>query len=170
MGDKIRAVLLYAVAILLIVGVFKLLKLYERVPIDANDHSMEPIEYPPGRSFGLTTSALKAEDYKGGDNGDVVAYFVPGKTELQRVARVLALPGEKVTIERLKPADPTSPVLVKVNGVPTNRFKPDQPEWHFPEIMVPRGCLFLMSDKPSEGEDSLKVGPVPFYCIRGKLN
>jgi signal peptidase I len=169
MRDMIRSVLIYVVAIALIIGVFKLLKMYERVVIDTNDHSMEMIEYPCG-TYRLSTAALKAEDYKAGDNGDVVAYFVPGKPDTQRVARVVALPGDKLTIERVKASDPTSPLLVKVNGKPSNRFKPDFPEWHFPEIVVPRGCLFLMADKPSEGDDSLRVGPVPFYCIRGKLN
>jgi len=169
MGDLVRSVIMYAVVLALIIGVFKLFKMHERATIDPNDHSMEVVEFPSG-GYQLNSAPLKAEDYKGGEGGDVVAYFVPGKPETERVARVLALPGEKVAVEWRKPPEPSSPTVVKVNGKVCSRFRTDSAEWHFTEIVVPRGCLFLMADRPSEGEDSLKVGPVPSYCIRGKLN
>ena len=169
MGNLVRSVILYAVVIALIVGVLKLLKTHERATIDPNDHSMEAIEFPNG-VYKVNSAALKAEDYKAGDGGDVVSYYVPGKPDAPpRVARVLALPGERVAVERRKATDPNSPLVVKVNGSPSNLRRTDSTDWHFQEIVVPRGCLFLMADKPSEGEDSLRVGPVPFYCIRGKL-
>jgi signal peptidase I len=168
MGNLIRSVIMYVVVIALIVAVLKLLKMHERAVIDPTDHSMETIEYPNG-TYKVDSSALKAEDYKAGDGGDVVSYFVPGKPGAQHVARVVALPGEKVAIERTKSTVANAPLVVKVNGKASNLFRPDSMEWHFPEIVVPRGCLFLMADKPSEGEDSLRVGPVPYYCIRGKL-
>jgi len=169
MGDLVRSVILYAVVIALVIGIFKLLKARDRATIEAFDHSMGVVEFPSG-GYGLNSEALKAEDYMAGERGDVVAYSIPGKLGAQRVARVVALPGERVALERSKESDPNSPVVVKVNGQVSGRFKTDSTVWHFPEVVVPRGCLFLMADSPLDGEDSLKVGPVPFYCIRGKLN
>lgn len=169
MGDLVRSIILYVVVLALIIVVFKLLKMHERATLDPNDHSMESVEFPCG-VYKVNSAALKVEDYKAGEGGDVVAYYLPDKPQVQHFARVLALPGDKVAIELRKIPDPTSPMLVKVNGRASNFFRTYSKEWHFPEIVVPRGCLFLMSDKPPEGEDSLRVGPVPFYCIRGKVN
>jgi signal peptidase I len=168
MRDMVRSFITYAVVIALIIGVFKLLKVRELVTIDTNDHSMEP-EYARG-DYKLDTRALSAGQYKSGDTGDVVAYALPGKPETVRVARVVAVPGETVALERQRESDPNSRIEVKVNGKVCGRFRLETPQWHFPPIVVPRGCLFLVADRPQEAEDSLRVGPVPFYCIRGKLN
>lgn len=168
MGSIIRSIIIYIVVMAVIIGVFKLLKMYKQVTIDPNDHSISEIEFPNG-SYSLHTEARQATDYKSGENGSVVAYYVPGKPGEQHVARVVALPGEKVAVERRLAADPMSPLLVKVNGVVSPLFKTDTVEFHFPDIVVPRGCLFLMADRTTEGTDSLKMGPVPFYCIRGRL-
>ena len=169
MGDVIRSAIIYLLVVALIIGFFKLLKMHERVTLEPNDHYMDELEYSSG-NYRIKTGQMKAEDYKAGDAGDVVAYWVPGKPDTSRVARVLALPGERVEIERKNPADSKSLTVVKVNGTPLLRFKIDHSEWRFPEIVVPRGCLFLLADKPSLGEDSMQVGPVPYFCVRGRVN
>lgn len=169
MGDLIRSAVIYALVVALLIGVFKLLKMHERITIDPNDQSMDAQEYPNG-GYRIKAGPPRAEEYKAGETCDVVAYWIPGSPDTDRVARVLALPGEKVEMERKTPGDQKSPVVVKVNGKPVLRFNIDNMAWRFPEIVVPRGCLFLLADKPSVGQDSMKAGPVPYYCIRGKLN
>jgi len=169
MGDVIRSAIIYLLVVALVIGFFKLLKMHERVTLEPNDHYMDETEYPNG-GYRIKTGQMKAEDYKAGDAGDVVAYWVPGRPDTSRIARVLALPGERVEIERKNPADPKSQTVVKVNGKPSLRFKIDQTEWRFPEIVVPRGCLFLLTDRPSQAEDSMTVGPVPYFCVRGRVN
>jgi signal peptidase I len=155
-NDLIRSAIGYAVVIAIIIGVAKLYKSQTKVVIDANDHSMRPEEYPYG-SYSLKTDILKASDYQ---PGDVVAYYVPGKPA-ERVGRVVALEGQTIEGEGSKNA--------RVNGQ-TTAFKIDNKDWFIPEIRVPRGCLYIMHDKPYQGEDSIQVGPIPYYNIKGKLN
>jgi signal peptidase I len=155
-NDLIRSAIGYALVVAIIVGVAKLYKSQSKVVIDPNDHSMRPEEYPYG-SYGLNTHVLKATDY---NVGDVVAYYVPEKNT-ERVGRVVAREGQLVEAENGKNA--------RVDGQTTN-FKLDHKDMSIPEVRVPRGCLFIMHDKPSQGEDSVQVGPIPYYSIKGKLN
>jgi signal peptidase I len=155
-NDLIRSAIGYAIVIAIIVGVTKLYKSQTKVVIDPNDHSMKPEEYPYG-SYSLKTDVLKSTDFQ---VGDVVAYYVPGKPA-ERVGRVVAQEGQLVEVEINKNA--------RVDGQTTN-FKSDQREISTPEIRVPRGCLFIMHDKSYQGEDSIQVGPIPYYNIKGKLN
>jgi signal peptidase I len=155
-NDLIRSAIGYIVVIAIIVGVAKLYKSQNKVVIDPNDHSMRPEEYPYG-SYSLKTDVLKPTDF---DVGDVVAFYVPGKNT-ERVGRVVARQGQLVEAENGKTA--------RVDGQTTN-YKLDHKDLNIPEIRVPRGCLFIMHDKPSQGEDSVNFGPIPYYNIKGKLN
>ncbi|MCY3022571.1 MAG: signal peptidase I [Planctomycetota bacterium] len=168
MWDMVRSVIGYVVVLALIVGAGKFYKTQTKAIIDPNDHSMEALEYPNG-SYRLNIKLTKVEDLKGGETPDVVAYWVPGKAGVHRVARVVAIAGETIELERKSAAEGKG-VVVKVNNVPMPRFKLDYSEWRFPKITVPRGCVFLLADTPSNAEDSMTVGPVPFSTIMGKLN
>ena len=163
MGDLIRSIIGYALTIALIIGGFKLYKAQDKAYIDPNDHSMKPDEYSTG-SHSLNTSPLSIEDYK---QGDVVAFKLFVKPDEHRVARVVALEGQRVEVVNKQ---------VKVDGK-TTAFKVDIGDWAFPEIRVPRGCVFLISDvtsfwsttDPGIG-DSMRIGPVPYFNLLGKLN
>jgi signal peptidase I len=168
-GNLIRTALAYAVVVAGIMGAAWLFKGHLRAYVDPTDGSMDVGQYPPG-NYTLQSLCTKAEDFKGGDGGDVVAYWVPGKPEGHRVARVIGVAGDKISIERQKPGDTSSLLVVNVNGKVLSKFSFERDEMLFPEITVPRGCLFLMADKPIQAADSLTIGPVPLYCILGKVN
>lgn len=163
MGDLVRSIIGYAITIALIIGGFRLYKLQDKAYIDPNDHSMKPEEYGVG-GHALTTTGLSIDDYK---QGDVVAFKLFAKPDEHRVARVVAVEGQRVEVVNKQ---------VKVEGK-TTAFKVDIPDWAFPEMRVPRGCVFLISDvssfwsttEPGVG-DSMRIGPVPFYNLLGKLN
>jgi hypothetical protein len=123
---------------------------------------MKADEYPYG-NHSLDSRGLSIADYK---VGDVVAFYMFSKPDQHRVARIVAVEGQRVEINK----------VVKVDGKATT-WKLENPEWQFPEIRVPRGCVYLLSDKPGFWTtteagigDSTKIGPVPYCNLLGKLN
>jgi signal peptidase I len=167
-SDLIRSIIVFALVVALIVGVEQLYKFTGiRATVDANDASMAPSGFGAG-GHRVRRDVNNASGFKGGEGGDVIAYWVPTKPDTHRVAHVLAVEGDRVEIERKNPSEPKSAVQVKVNGQLT-LYKIDATDWRFPEIRVPRGCVFVLADTPSQAQDSMTVGPIPFYCIMGKV-
>ena len=152
MNDLIRTVLAYAVVMAIIIGCAKFYKTQNKVKIDPSDSSMD-IGYG---NFSLDTSILGVSDLNA---GELVAFYVPGKPESCRVARVVALEGQHVEVTQ---------GAVKVNGKPSVKF-PAMKAFNVPEVRIPRGCVYLLADKPAETEDSFKVGPVPFSSLKGRV-
>lgn len=152
MGDLIRNIIMYAVIMAVIIACFKFLKLHNKVNIDSNDHSMDPV-YTYG-DYKLDATILKVSDLH---TNDVVAYWVPGTSKL-RVAKVMALEGQKIEANK----------SIKVDGQPTAQ-PIGRGDWGFPETKVPRGCVFVMAASPSQAEDSMTVGAIPFLSIKGRL-
>lgn len=141
-------------AVAVIIGVGKLFKFREKVTIDANDQSIDQIQYPPG-GYSVNTSATTPALLQ---QNDVVAYWGMGQAEL-KVARVAAVEGQTIEFNG---------TAVLVNGAPT-KFTPGVPAQKWPAIKVPHGCVFLICDKPMFGKDSSTLGPIPSYAIYGKL-
>jgi hypothetical protein len=162
-GDLIRSIIGYAITIAMIVGGFKFYKTQEKAYLDANDHSMRAEEYSSG-GYSLDTKGLSMEDYK---VGDVVAFRLFAKPDEHRIGRIVALEGQKIEVVNK---------TVKVDGKST-LYKVDLPDWVFPDIRVPRGCAFILSDVSSFWStteagigDSMRIGPIPYYSLMGKLN
>ena len=153
MWDLVRSVIMYVFVLALIVGIFKLIKTQTKVTIDNNDHTMEPIYTGGGQS--IDTSVNKVSDLK---PNDCVAYAVPGKPDTDRVAQVVAIEGQRVEV--------TNKVTVDGKDTP---FTVDNRAWTFPETKVPCGCVFVLAVKSNESDDSMHVGPIPFFCIKGRL-
>ena len=154
MTGLLQNVILYVVVIAIIVVGFKFYKNSSQAVIDPTDRSMLPA-YPYG-SYKLDTSLVKTSDLK---PGDVVSYWLTNAPSTYRVARVVALEGDRIEI-----ADG----LVKINGV-ASPYRLDQPDRRFPEVKVPRGCVYLLCEASAAGVDSIKLGPVPFYQVIGRL-
>jgi len=162
-GDIIRSAIGYAITIGLIVGGFYFYKIQLKATIDPNDQSMRPEEYPYG-NYAVNNKGISIADYKA---GDVVAFYLSAKPDQHRVGRVVAVEGQRVEVSM-----PNK--LVKVDGKATT-YKLENADMYFPEWRVPRGCVFVLSDKPAVWTeagigDSTKVGPVPYYNLLGKLN
>lgn len=103
---------------------------------------------------------------------DLVAVFIPGYKRVEEVRRVIALPGQKVAMMA---------GIVQVNGRPLKEdyvsyqenpfsYKPDDRAVYFPELIVPDGRLFLMSDLRDAGEDSREWGPVDESRFIGRVD
>ncbi len=156
MGDSIRSFVPIVLLVVLIGAGFSAIKKYATiVVIDSDDQSMDSYEYPP-RRYSCDTTLLKANDLRA---NDVVAYWLPNDPEKYRVARVVAVEGQSVE------ADGKNLI---VDGV-SRALRDDRHNLRQAQIRIPRGCVFLMTDKNSTVADSLQLGPLPFYQVIGKL-
>jgi type IV secretory pathway protease TraF len=149
----IHYVLRIIVAIAVIIGVGKLLKLHERVTIDATDQSVDQVDFPPG-AYSVNTY-LTPSQYQ---QGDMVAFYIPGQADA-KVARVVATEGQMVELNGQN---------VLVDGKPT-KYSAGYPLVKLAPFKVPHACVYLVCDKPMYGKDSTQLGPIPSYSIFGKL-
>jgi signal peptidase I len=98
------------------------------------------------------------------ERGDVVVFLHPTPLEPQQsyIKRVIALPGDRLRIER---------GTVWLNGKPLredyvpNRYRDSR---SMPEMVVPEGSYFMMGDHRSISSDSREFGPVARDLIYGK--
>jgi signal peptidase I len=142
-----------AVAIAVIIGVFKLYKYHDSVTIDPTNYGMDQTVYPPG-TYRVDVYATDPKQLKA---GDVVAYYIPGQHVEVRVARVAAIEGQHVEFTGEQ---------VLIDGKQT-KFLAETIK--FPEIVVPRGTVYVMLDQPRNGNDSSRLGPLHSYEIYGRL-
>lgn len=164
-----------------ILGACWLWKNAKRVYVDTNDHSMEPA-YPAGNYWLNVDPGCIEVNW-------AVAFYPPGQMERMRVAWVVAKEGQRVALSDA----PDGGKLLLVDGQPTTnglrgwrpesastltargfcqvldpRPKGSQTEENLKnEIVVPRGCVFLLAEKPDE--DSFRYGPIPVRNIVGRL-
>ncbi len=124
-----------------------------------DDATMAPL-LKPGQLFRVDKRLPPPERMR---RGEVVVYQKdPADPESMRAGRVVALPGERVAI-----ADGQ----VRLNGeVMVDPTVSTRTEGSFPEILVPRGCLFLLVDARAETfSDSRASGPVSATRLFGKV-
>lgn len=103
------------------------------------------------------------------NTGDFVSYLVlQGTKERVAAGRVVALPGDRVRIEK-------GEVLVNGSKVDSNYVQANQksPEDNFAEIVVPREHVYVLGDSRrvalSQKIDSRSVGPVGQWALFGKF-
>lgn len=102
------------------------------------------------------------------ERGDIISflYSFPGRASRFVTARVIALPGERVRMEK-------GDVLVngsKVGGEWVSAANRSQDD--YAEIIVPRDTVFVLCDKrkvqyQQPPWDSRSIGPVPMWAIQG---
>ena len=94
--------------------------------------------------------------------GDVVVFRYPRDPEKSYIKRVIAQPGDRLSIERGK---------VWLNGKPLNEPYVTQEyrdQRSLPELVVPAGSYFMMGDHRSISSDSRDFGPVDRALVSGK--
>ena len=94
--------------------------------------------------------------------GDVVVFHYPRDPEKSYIKRVIALPGDRISIERGR---------VILNGKPLREpYVPDQyrDTRSMAEMVVPEDTYFMMGDHRSISSDSREFGPVDRDLIYGK--
>lgn len=96
------------------------------------------------------------------ERGDVVVFHYPRDPERSYIKRVVALPGDRIRIDRGR---------VIVNGKPIREpyvppeYRDDRP---MPEMTVPTDCYFVLGDHRNIASDSRYFGPVERSLIYGK--
>jgi len=96
------------------------------------------------------------------ERGDVVVFHYPRDPEKSYIKRVIALPGDRLSIDRGR---------VWLNGKPqVEKYVPEefQDSRSMAQIVVPRGTYFMMGDHRSISSDSREFGPVARSLIYGK--
>lgn len=94
--------------------------------------------------------------------GDVVVFHYPLDPEKSYIKRVIALPGDRIWIDR---------GVVWLNGKPlSERYVPEKyrDNRSMAEMVVPEDCYFMMGDHRSISSDSREFGPVERSLIYGK--
>jgi signal peptidase I len=96
------------------------------------------------------------------ERGDVVVFRYPRNPQTSYIKRVIALPGDRLSIDR---------GTVWLNGEPlSEKYVPDEFRdlRSMAEIVVPDGCYFMMGDHRSISSDSRDFGPVERALVYGK--
>ncbi len=96
------------------------------------------------------------------ERGDVVVFHYPGDPEKSYIKRVIALPGDRLEIDR---------GIVWVNGKPqVENYVPAEyrDNRSYAEIVIPTDTYFMMGDHRSISSDSREFGPVARSLIYGK--
>ena len=94
--------------------------------------------------------------------GDVVVFHYPRDPEKSYIKRVIALPGDRLWIDRGH---------VWLNGVPLKEgYVPERyrDARSMAEMVIPDDCYFMMGDHRSISSDSREFGPVERDLIYGK--
>jgi len=94
-------------------------------------------------------------------------YQAEGSKEDGYLARVIGMPGDRIAMKNGE---------VQVNGGPLAESEYIKPEFikkneNIPELIVPRGCYFLLVDnrKAAMPPDSRRFGPISVNAIYGKV-
>ena len=162
MGELLKILRVYLfLGVLAVAGglVYWLFGAYAWRIMPEDDTTMVPL-VGPGQLFRLDKRLPPPERLC---RGEVVAYQKDAADpDSLRLGRVVALPGERVAIANGQ---------VRLNGEamvdPTVSAKT---EGSVPEILVPRGYLFLLVDARTEGiSDSRTFGPVSATRLLGKV-
>jgi signal peptidase I len=96
------------------------------------------------------------------ERGDVVVFHYPRDPEKSYIKRVIAVPGDRLSIDR---------GVVWLNGVrQIENYVPEEyrDNRSYAELVVPEGCYFMMGDHRSISSDSREFGPVERELIYGK--
>src|SRR3984957_9555665 len=144
--------LLIAIGLALVIIVF----LYQPVKVEGT--SMAPLLSDQERIF-INKFVYRFESIQ---RGDVVVFWYPLDRSKSFIKRVIALPGETVTIRQ---------GVVTVNGtVVPEPYVPPQYEdvSDYGPQHVPEGSYFVMGDHRISSNDSRVFGPVPSQFIYGR--
>ena len=143
-------------AVSLVVSLIIILFLYQPVRVEGT--SMLPRLEDQDRLF-INKFVFQFEKVQ---RGDVVVFYYPHDHSKSYIKRVIALPGDRLTIDHGE---------VSVNGTPQRepyvpeRFQDDR---SLAEQVIPQGDYFVMGDHRSISSDSRDFGPVPRELIYGR--
>ena len=136
-------------------GLRILAALLTSAPLRVEGNSMAP-SFLPGQYLLIDRTAYRLRPPR---RGDVVTVQHPGLDEKALLKRVVALPGERVTLWRGK---------VLINGQPIEGPRLEEEETLGTEWRLGDDEYFVLGDNPSNSLDSRRLGPVKSRWIVGK--
>ncbi len=101
-------------------------------------------------------------------NGDIVLYSRRLKNDYgeqitQLTGRVVGKPGDRIKME--------AGTLIRNGQKFKEAYLKQEYELSFPLVVVPKNHLYVLADqRTEENRDSRFFGPIPDYCIIGKVN
>ncbi len=161
--DEVVSIVKHSLIIVAGVALFIVATSLHRVDIAKSDKAMrDDDDIGESETFSIDPSIRKPEELV---RGNVVA-FKPAETRPEwstRLIRVIALPGDTVTIKKAKKGhriyvnDAVAPFTLRID-----------PRYERSPFLVPAGHLYLVFDNAKLGGDSLTEGPIPWRRIIGK--
>jgi signal peptidase I len=156
--NAFRVLRSWALDLLIAVAIAFFIILFVYLPVKVEGSSMEPGLEDQERIF-INKLVYRWESIS---RGDIVVFHYPRDTRKSFIKRVIALPGDRVSI---------SYGHVYVNGKPVE--EPYVPEEFldtrsYPEKIVPPNAYFVLGDHRSMSNDSRDFGPVLRSYIYGK--
>jgi signal peptidase I len=127
-------------------------------PVKVEGYSMEPGLEDQERIF-INKLVYRWENIS---RGDIIVFRYPRDPRKSFIKRVIALPGDRVSIYYGH---------VYVNGEPVEEpYVPGEflDTKSYPDSLVPANCYFVLGDHRSMSNDSREFGPVPRSYIYGK--
>lgn len=125
---------------------------------EIKQHSMEPTLYEFDRVF-INRMTYK---YSNPNRGDIVILLDPTGKQDDFVKRVIALPGEVVSIKN-------GEVFVNEKKIDEPYISKDLSIENMGSIRVPSDNFFVMGDNRPVSSDSRRFGPIPKENILGKV-
>jgi signal peptidase I len=168
-SDKRAHVMREIVETLLFVGLIALIVQFAIRPVRVVDNSMEPHLFPNQ----LVIVNRAAYILAGPSRGDVVVYYDPANPNLESLGRVIAVPGDTISI---------SVSTVTVNGVVLNETylqstaQGQVNQGVVPKLKLGKNLYFVMFDNrtfqgtncQTQSCDSRSSGPIPRQNILGR--
>lgn len=118
-------------------------------------------------------------DIRAPKKGEVIVFKVPSEDNKEFIKRVIALPGDTVSVEgdvvKVNGQVISEPYIqdmidkAKANGETYNN-NTNFPNANFPDGTVPAGHLFVMGDNRPNSKDSRMIGYVPYGDITGRAD
>ncbi len=129
------------------------------VEISRSDESMRPAIGLYETKFDVDTHWLDALA-RGKGRDAIVAFIPPDESYVTyRATQVVAVAGDRVEIRASKPY---------VNGAVPKGISRGVWVKNFPEIVVPRDCVYVLNQYSSK-MDSVRFGPLPLWRVGGRL-
>jgi len=164
LGDHASSLVKCAIMIAAPVGIFVYATSYTTVHVPKADEGMRTNQaLATVETFSVYPKIRQPKDLK---TGDVVAFIAEasGKERTIRLARVMAVEGQKVSIKPQRKGP-----RVFVDGKRQDKWpKEIHGKTRFPEFVVPQGHVYVLFDNALLDGDSLTEGPLPWRRIVGK--
>jgi signal peptidase I len=160
---KPEGVPFFGILVALIFGGIWWFRTYDYVTFDEKLQFNQPQVEKDGTRFGRRTARRRASDL---ERYQLVRYQTK-RSGAVVTGRIMAVEGERISISE-------GEVYVNGEKVKDSYRKRTNPKGFYPELIVPAGCVFVLTDvrnnRGADRYDSRNLGPVPLEAIMHSFN